>query len=158
MQAHTAMFGCPHCQILFGAGLFTQCVFGGFRRFLPPGDPWRQRAFRVHGCVYMFADIERRGEPTARTTQNTFECVAIATRSRPFRGHKSEPPFLSRWRCFSWDMNVIDVMHDIKNVCEMVLKILVGPGSHGMYAVWATQRRDIQHRLDELDRRVRSMW
>ena len=184
MQAHTAMFGCPHCQILFGAGLLTQCDFGGFRRFLPPGHPWRQRTFRVHGCAYMFADIERRREPTARTTQNTFECVAIATQSRPFRGHKSEP-FLSRWRCFSWDMNVPDVMHDIKNVCEMILKILVGPGSHGMYAIWATQRRDMYHRLycrvhnifpevhdannplpwrlspaavNELDRRVRSMW
>ena len=89
---------------------------------------------------------------------------------------------MCRWRGFRWDMNVPDIMHDLKNVCEMLLKILVGKRSNGWYAYW---NKDCKHRLycklydifpevhddnnplpwrltpedvQNLDRRVNNMW
>ena len=76
-------------------------------------------------------------------------------------------------------------MHDIKCVCVMFLKVLVGQGAHGMYATWNSDKKDKKHRdycrvhnifpdvhdaenplpwrltraqLDVVDARVKSMW
>lgn len=142
MQNHGAIYGCPYCQIAFDPGLTTKPVFASYRRFLPLRHPWRQRRFVVDGYEYQFSNVERRLPPEPRSVTSTLEGVGLATASKPFRGHK-EAPLLSRWASFSWDMNPSDVMHDLKSVCQMLLKILVGKGSHGMYEHW---NRDGQHR------------
>ena len=80
-----------------------------------------------------------------------------------------------------------DMMHDIKTVCCMFLKVLVGQGQKksGMYESWNSQRKDKKHReycrvhnifpdvhdvnnplpwrltsaqLDVVDDRVKNMW
>lgn len=185
MQSHSAYYGCPHCEHMFSPGLETKPVFGGFRRWLPIGHPWRhRRVFRVYGCEYMFPDEETRPPAKTRTNQSAFECIHLATRTRPFRGHKSSP-YLCRWLSFSWEMITADMMHDVKCVCVMLLKVLVGQGAHGMYATWNSKDSDNKHReycrvhnifpdvhdvdnplpwrltraqLDVVDDRVKSMW
>ena len=144
MQTHTAYYNCPLCEHRNDPGLGTKPVYCGFRCFLPAGHPWRQRTFMAHGYQYEFPDVEDRSPPELRTTQSAFEGVQMATPTRPFRGHKAAP-LLSGWLSFSWDMITSDVMHDIKNVCNMSLKGLVGHGSHGMYESWDA-KKDEAHR------------
>ena len=144
MQTHTSYYNCPHCHQLNAPGLNTKPVYGGYRKFLPVRHPWRQRIIVEHGYRYMFPDVENGASPTARTTQTAFESVQMATPTRPCRGHKGAP-LLSSWRCFSWDLITCDIMHDVKNVCVMVLRILVGHGEHGMYHSWDA-RKDQSHR------------
>ena len=45
-------------------------------------------------------------------------------------------------------MSMCDIMHDIKNVCVMILKVLVGTGStRGWYNDWSTGKKDKRDRL-----------
>ena len=92
----------------------------------------------------MFRDVEEREPPAARTDQNARECIAIATKTNPFLGHKGQP-FLSLWRGVDWEGSIADIMHDYKTICEMLLKVLVGKGSYGYYKNWD---KDKDHRLD----------
>ena len=126
----------------------------------------------------MFVDVERRTAPNRRTDSSVRLCLAAKTARNPFRGHKAVP-FLKKWVGFNWGGSICDVMHDIKCVCEMTLKILVGKGSDGWYKSW---NKDDAHReecklfgifnqgngdfpwrlskddVNTLDARVRSMW
>ena len=143
MQSHVAMYGCPYCDICFDPGLRTKPTYGGFRRFLPMRDPWRRTtSFESDGLTYYFSAEELRPPPVKRTMENVTTCIALSRPRRPFRGHKTMP-LLSKWPSFSWDMNPSDIMHDLSNVCKMVLKILVGKGRFGMYEKW---KRDEEHR------------
>ena len=143
MQNHGAIYSCPYCQINFDAGLGSKPVFGGFRRFLPAGHPWRRRTFVVHGLEFQFGTEETRSPPQRRTTTTAMECIHLATPNNPFRGHKSAP-LMSKWPSFAWEMHPSDLMHDLKSVCDMLLKIMVGKGSFGMYEYW---KKDDDHRL-----------
>ena len=40
-------------------------------------------------------------------------------------------------------MNPSDIMHDLSNICKMLMKILIGKGPFGMYESW---KRDDRHR------------
>lgn len=184
MKNHGGYESCPHCHHVFSPGIFSKPCFDGVRRFLPRNSRWRQRVVRADGSNdYTFATDETRPEPTRRTTQSAAEDCHLATRSRPVRGHKAIP-LMSSWPSFSWDMSICDPMHDLKNLCDMGLKVFVGKGAHGMYKHWKP-RHDYKHRLHcelhnifpevhdennplpwrltrqdviELDRRVRTMW
>ena len=92
----------------------------------------------------MFRDVEERTAPDERNDKNARECCAVATKSRPHRGHKGLP-FMSLWTGVDWEGNVCDIMHDYKTVCEMLLKGLVGKGQHGWYKSW---KDDNIHRTD----------
>ena len=106
-------------------------------------SPLRQKSFVWNGQRYWFRNIERRNWPKARTLQTVAECASIGTTKKPYCGHKGAP-FLSRWHGFTWT-NMADLMHDMKGVCEMTLKIIVGKGKHGMYASW---KHDEKHRFE----------
>ena len=185
MQSVTAFYPCPHCLHSWQPGLRGQ-VYCGYRRFLPPGHPWRQRRFTFMGLTYEFKDVETRDPPRLRNDNNVRVMVARAVPTRPFLGHKG-PTFLSEWEGVDWEGHFCDKMHDLKLLCDMTLKGLVGANSsNGMYKAWATKRKDYFHRQDcraygiftdfysdaespppwrlskeevgMCDRRVRSMW
>ena len=145
MQSVSAFFPCPHCLHTAQPGRKSQC-FGGFRRFLPMGSPWRQRTFVYKGSTYEFRDVERRSPPVLRSDNNVAVMLRIASDSnKPFCGHKGLP-LLHNWMGADWDGNLCDVMHDMKCMCLMILKGLVGNGKNGMYKSW--RHKDVQHRED----------
>jgi hypothetical protein len=144
MQTVSAFFPCPHCLHTAQPGRGKQC-FGGYRRFLDVGSPWRQRRFVYEGYTYEFRDDERRAPPVVRTDNNVNTMVRLAiTRNRPVCGHKGQP-FLHKWSAADWDRSMCDWMHDMKCMCEMLLKGLVGKGNNGMYKNWS---KDQAHRQD----------
>lgn len=59
MQSVQAFYPCPHCLHSWQPGLRGQ-IYAGYRRFLPPGSPWRQKQFQFMGHTYQFRDIEQR--------------------------------------------------------------------------------------------------
>ena len=143
-QSCQAYYGCAHCEICHLVGVHGVC-YGGYRQFLPPDSPYRVKEFVIDGGRYMFRDVEKRPAPTERTNQTASACIALATTSQPFRGHKGFP-FFSRWRGVDWTSNFCDIMHDYKTVCEMLLKGLVGYlYKGGVYHNW---NKDGVHRLD----------
>ena len=147
MQSVTAFYPCPHCLHTWQPGLRSQ-VYCGYRRFLPPDSPWRNRRFTFMGMTYEFKDVETRPPPLLRNDKNVKVMVSRARPTRPFLGHKGSS-FLSEWEGVDWDGNFCDCMHDYKLLCEMSLKGLVGAhSSHGMYKAWATKRKDNSHRQD----------
>lgn len=73
--------------------------------------------------------------------------VNRARPTRPFLGHKG-PTFLSAWG-IDWEGHFCDKMHDIKLLCEMTFKGLVGKhSSQGWYKAWGSKRKDDHHRED----------
>lgn len=145
MTSVSSFYPCPHCLHTAQPGLHGQ-VYGGFRRFLDINSPWRQRSFVYKGHTYMFRDVELRETPPQRTDKSVTLHVALARPNHPFCGHKSAP-FLHRWLGADWERSVCDVMHDIKCMCEMFLKGLVGYGPDGMYKSWS-RSKDNSHRDD----------
>ena len=147
MQAVTAFYPCPHCLHSWQPGLRAQ-VYGGYRRFLPLDSPWRGTRFTFMGLTYEFKDVETRPPPTRRTDTNVRAMIGRARPNRPFLGHKGDH-FLAQWEGVDWSGNFCDKMHDIKLLCEMSCKGLVGAhSSQGMYESWATKRKDASHRQD----------
>ena len=147
MQAVSAFYPCPHCLHTWQPGMRSQ-VYGGYRRFLPVGSPWRQNTFRFNGHLYQFRDVERRPPPRLRNDRNVSVMAARGTPARPFLGHKGKP-FMCTWEGVDWEGSLCDKMHDYKLLCEMGLKGLVGNRSkHGMYASWSTKKKDAKHRAD----------
>lgn len=147
MQAVTAFYPCPHCLHSWQPGLRGQ-TYGGYRRFLPQGSAWRNKTFRFMGLRYEFRDEETRAPPLLRNDKNVALMAARGTLRRPFMGHKGVS-FFSTWEGVDWAGNFCDKMHDVKLLCEMTLKGLVGTGSsNGMYKEWATKKRDTCHRED----------
>jgi len=144
MQSVTAFYPCPHCLHSAEPGLRGQ-VFGGFRRYLPIVSPWRQKFFFYKGQKYEFRNVEVRGPAPLRTDESVRMMIGMSRRDRrPFMGHKGEP-LLSKWVGVDWESSMCDKMHDLKCFVEMLLKGLVGRGSHGMYKAW---KRDVNHRND----------
>ena len=148
MQAVTAFYPCPHCLHSWQPGLRRQ-IYGGYRRYLPPDSPWRNRRFNYMGLTYQYKDNETRDPPPLRNDANVTVMIDRArTTGRPFLGHKG-PHFLSEWEGVDWSGHLCDCMHDYKLFCEMTLKGLVGTHSkQGMYKSWSTKRKDAVHRSD----------
>ena len=147
MQAITAFYPCPHCLHTWQPGRRGQ-VYCGYRRFLPLDSPWRQRNFRFMGRSYEFRDVERRTPPRLRDDVNVPIMCARGSYRRPFLGHKGLH-FFSTWEGVDWDGNTCDVMHDLKLLCEMILKVLVGTrSSQGCYKEWSSKKKDDKHRQD----------
>jgi hypothetical protein len=130
MQSCTAFFPCPHCVHNWQPGA-RRPVYGGYRRFLSAGHPWRSRIFTFQGERYEFRDEELRAPPAKRTDAMVRAMLARARRTRPCCGHKAEP-FLSNWRGADWDRSMCDMMHDLKCFADMAIKGFVGKGSDGM--------------------------
>ena len=147
MQAVSAFYPCPHCLHSWQPGLRSQ-VYGGYRRFLPIDSPWRGTRFTFMGLTFQFKDVETRPPPKRRTDRNVRSMIARARPNQPFLGHKGDH-FLSQWEGVDWGGHFCDKMHDIKLLCEMTLKGVVGAhSSQGMYKSWATKRKDAKHRED----------
>lgn len=146
MQTCIAFYPCPHCLHTWQPGLRGQ-VHGGYRCFLDPRSPWRQRQFLFKGHRYMFRDVEKRKTPDERTDQNVKILLSLMRPRKPFCGHKCIP-CLAKWLSPDWEGNMCDTMHDIKCMCVMILKCLVGKGSYTMYKNWGPAKRDSQHRND----------
>lgn len=144
MEAVTAFYPCPHCLHVCQTGL-RGLVHGGFRRFLPPNSPWRQREFVYLNGHYMFRDIETRDIPIARTDANVSSMISLARKNSPCCGHKG-CRLLHNWIGVDWEGSVCDPMHDEKCFLDMMVKGLVGRGPKGMYKQWA--RKDSLHRMD----------
>ena len=143
MQSVTAFYPCPHCLYTPQSGV-RGLVFGGFRRHLPMNSPWRQREFVYKGQKYMFRDVERRAPPILRNDRNVAVMVSLATRRKPFCGHKGAS-VMSSWIGADWGGSACDGMHDKKCFTERLVGTLVGKGSHGKYKNW---KKDPQHRED----------
>jgi len=140
MQAVQAFYPCPHCLHTWQPGMRGQ-TYGGYRRYLPVGSPWRNKQFLFNGLVYQFRDEESRPPPKLRNDRNVALMSARGTPKRPFCGHKG-PPLLNTWTGVDWEGNICDKMHDWKLLCEMGLKGLVGGRStNGMYKAWSTKKK-----------------
>lgn len=146
MQAVQAFYPCHQCLHTWQPGLRTQ-IYGGYRRFLPVGHPWRAKTFVFQGNLYQFRDVESRVPPTGRTDALVSLMLSDARPNRPKCGHKSLP-FLHRWVGADWGRCMPDNMHDLKCFAEMTIKGLVGPGANGMYKGWSARRKDEKHRMD----------
>ena len=101
MQLYTAFYPCTHCLHTWQPGLRGQ-VYGGYRRFLHMGSPFRNRVFRFQNHTYMFRDAEQRAPPLPRTDQTVAIMSAHARPNRPFCGHKSRS-FLHQWVGIDWE-------------------------------------------------------
>lgn len=147
MQAVSAFYPCPHCLHSWQPGLRGQ-TYGGYRRFLPQDSAWRSKTFRFNGLLYQFRDEERRAPPTPRNDKNVALMAVRGTPKKPFLGHKGLP-FLSEWEGVDWQGNICDIMHDLKLICEMFTKCVVGTLSReGFYKEWSTKKKDTLHRQD----------
>ena len=144
MQSCEAFYPCPHCLHTWQPGLRGQ-VYGGYRCFLPPDSPWRNRRFQYKGHTYMFRDQETRAPPEARTPALVTVMVSRATIDRPFCGHKM-CSLLNSWVGHSVLCHNCDPMHDVSCFVKMLMKGLVGQGSVGMYKNWSG--KDDKHRAD----------
>ena len=142
MQAVTAIYPCPLCLHTWQPGL-TRPIYGGYRRFLPVGHPWRAQNFTFKGHKFEYRDVERRPPPIRRTDALVDRMLARARPGRPCCGHKGAP-FLSNWDGADWGRSMCDVMHDIKCFCDCIVKCLVGKGSDGVYKSWGN--KDEGHR------------
>ena len=147
MKSSQSYQGCPHCFHSWEPGLVRKPVFWGARCFLPRGSPYRECECNIDEQTYIYKCKETRAKPATRTTQTAAECVSKIRGKKQVCGHKGVP-MQSEWPAFSWFWSVCDWMHDIKCCCEMVLKTLVGPGSHGMYKPWQSRRYDTKHRAE----------
>ena len=143
MQSVQSYFPCHQCMHSWQPGL-SKVLYGGYRRFLPPNHPYREKKFNVGALQYEFRDVEERGTPVLRTDTLVGLAILRARPSRPFLGHKAKP-LLWNWVGADWGRSVPDRMHDLKCFTEMVLKCLVGPAD-GIYAGWA--QKDGQHRRE----------
>ena len=141
MTSVQSYYPCPMCVHTWQPGP-CKVVYGGYRRFLPAGHPWREKTFRVGANQYEFRDVERRAPPVHRTDALVRLAILRATKNKPFLGHKAMP-LLSSWVGANWGRNMCDKMHDIKCFAEMNLKCYAGKGK-GLYSGWAG--KDSQHR------------
>ena len=68
----------------------------------------------------------------------------MATSARPMLGHKIRP-LIESWPGFDWErvMCLPEPMHDIKNMCGALLRLLVGKVSNTGYSSWS---KDQVHR------------
>lgn len=144
MQSVQAYYPCPTCLHTWQPGL-TKVIYGGYRRFLREGHPWRGKTFRIGDLQYEFRDVESRNTPVRRTDTLVSVAIARATRKKPFLGHKGVP-LLQRWVGVDWGRSMMERMHDIKVFTEMVLRGLVGRGADGFYKGWGS--KDDQHRAE----------
>ena len=180
MQSVQAYYPCPTCLHTWQPGPST-LIYGGYRRFLPQGHPWRAKTFRVGDKTYEFIDVESR-PPAIKRTDTLSALAAVRARpNAPFLGHKALP-LLWNWLGADWGRSMPDQMHDLKCFSEMCMKGLVGRASDGFYKNWGS--RDDAHRavcqkfgifndfvegalppwrltraqVNLMDKRVKSMW
>ena len=140
MQSVQAFWPCPHCLHTWQPGLRRKQVYGGYRCFLPDNSPWRQKSFKYKGQTYWFRDIEVRPRPMRRTDRSVRAMLDLARPGRPFCGHKG-PPLLDNWRT-DWERSCCDEMHDVKCMCGMCVRCIVGDNGEYVWGRDATQRRD----------------
>ena len=159
MQHNQAYQSCCVCTHAFTPGLVRACDFDGFRRFLAVTSRGRMRRLRSNGQTYEFSEVERRPPAQHRDTKFVRECLQAGRQLRMnLLGHK-HAPLIAKWPGFDWwRVNVPELMHDSKIFTEMLLRILVGKGSDGMYKYWTAQM-DTEHRVQSEARRVfKSIW
>ena len=97
---------------------------------------------------YLFQrDVETRGNPTERDDDFVTTACSIGTEKKPFVGHKTLP-LLCNWPHYSWvRMNVPEIMHDIKNLCDNLVRLVIGKTGNAAdgYSGWS---KDAKHRQD----------
>lgn len=146
MQTSQAYQSCSVCLHTWSEGIggVGKITCDGYRRFLRPNSAARQRQFRCGGITFEYNKVEVL--PPPRKRNNEFVCEAVTTamgNNRPFLAHKWMP-LVSAWPGFCWyRLNVPDLMHDIKNLCESLLQVVVGYVKDGFYQSW---NKDAKHR------------
>lgn len=137
--------GCAVCTHSWSPGALAgkrQCICDGYRRFLSSTSRARQKEFTYKGHRYQYRNVEERAKPVTRDDEFVRKAVSLATERKSFAGHKTAP-LPARWSGYSWwSMNVPDLMHDMKNLCDTIVRILVGKTSDG-YTGWS---KDAAHR------------
>merc|ERR1712224_374006 len=99
MQAIQSYQSCPVCIGEWSPGSLVgrkQCIFDGFRRFLPPTSRGRNKTFLYKGHEYQYRCEDRRPKPASRDEDFVMHAVYLATTAQPFAGHKSIP-HLANW-------------------------------------------------------------
>lgn len=145
----------------------TQCIFGGYRKFLFMGSKGRWQNVQSGGHTYQFSHAEDLPAPEPRTLRSTIQSLrCVEAVGRPYRGHKFAP-LLAQWPGFDWyRYNGPELAHgniissrfvslvnahshyaDTKIFVEMLLKVIVGHRDQGMYAGWS-DAKDQQHRRE----------
>merc|ERR1711937_1007720 len=147
MQAIQSYQSCPVCIGEWSPGSLVgrkQCIFDGFRRFLPPTSRGRKKTFLYKGHEYQYRCEDRRPKPASRDEDFVRHAVYLATTAQPFAGHKSIP-HLANWPGYGWyRMNTPEPMHDGKNACDNIMTTIVGHVSNaGKYDKW---KKDAKHR------------
>merc|ERR1712224_453454 len=147
MQAIQSYQSCPVCIGEWSPGSLVgrkQCIFDGFRRFLPPTSRVRNKTFLYKGHEYQYRCEDRRPKPASRDEDFVMHAVYLATTAQPFAGHKSIP-HLANWPGYGWyRMNTPEPMHDGKNACDNIMTTIVGHVSNaGKYDKW---KKDAKHR------------
>lgn len=156
MESALSFTGCPICTHCWSGGR----VYDGYRRFLTPDSRGRRRRLRYQGYWYEYTRECSRLAPTYRDNKFVRTAVAFAKqRKAPYLGHKSTP-LLSKWPGFDWRrMNIPDMMHDMKLLLEMVLKIIIGRGIDKGSGGWKSWSKDATHRTESKDRGIfRDIW
>lgn len=156
MESSVSFTGCCVCTHCWS----THRNYDGYRRFLARGSRGRQREVMYGGHRYEYAASEARPVPKYRTNDFVRSATAFAKqRGAPYMGHK-HAPLLSLWPGYDWRrMNIPDVMHDIKLLVEMLLKVMIGKGidrGNGGYKSWSNDRT---HRVQSQQRDIfRDIW
>ena len=119
--------GCSTCQIHFDQGPGGP-IFAQARRYLPPDHPLRQRRCTFKGRVYEFRNVESRGAPDIKTSQDLFK-YAAARRQRGVEhvlGQKG-PIMLRKYQAIEYSkFNLLEWMHNLKCVFDNTMDLLVG--------------------------------
>ena len=146
MQTCQAYQGCPVCLHSWSAPLSHGCVCDGFRRFLPPGDPGRQRRVMYKGLQYEYKDECLLPEPKIRDQSLVQSICSIATAKKPVLGHKV-PPVVARIPGFRWRRILCtpEAMHDAKNCADNFVRLLVGKVSNTGYSGWSHDNKHRSH-------------
>jgi len=174
-----------------GLGDETKLIFDGYRTYLSTASRGRRRRVGYRGQLYEYYRECTRPPPKIRDNDFVGDAIAFAIhRKSPFMGHK-RLPLMSRWPGFDWyRMNPPDVMHglsfiwklpiyyiykpnysltvcsvllfsDSKIVCEMLLKIMIGPGLRVVEDLQGGWRwsKDSKHRRESQELGIfRDIW
>ena len=148
LQAYQSCTSCLHAWSQFAPpGARKKVIYDGYRRFLGLESRGRQRHFTYRGNTYQFKNVSVLPPPRKRTNAFVSEALAVTkSMRRPFLGHKCLP-LLASWPSFDWyRVNIPDMMHDVKNVCENLLQIIVGRRTGD--AFYAKVKDDAMHRAE----------
>ena len=104
MQACQAYQSCWVCTHSWSPGSLINrkaCIYEGSRCFLKAGSRGRQKTLFHKGNKYEFRNVCVTPEPRRRDEDFVRVAVSLATKSKPFCGHKYVP-LIGKWLSADW--------------------------------------------------------